>query len=110
MKELCFRANRIWVLPKVERALLIQSNSSQRENPEVGRIQRNLQNNSSPENSEYQKSDSLSAAYRKIGPYMNIGFVLAGSVLFFTWLGFTLDKHWSTHPWLTVVGAFLGIF
>jgi F0F1-type ATP synthase assembly protein I len=41
---------------------------------------------------------------------LNIGFVLAGSVLLFTWLGVTLDKHWSTHPWLTVVGAFLGIF
>jgi len=76
----------------------------------VVRIPRNSLNNSSPENGENHKSDSLPAAYRKLAPYLNIGFVLAGSVLFFTWLGFTLDKRWSTQPWLTVLGAFLGIF
>jgi F0F1-type ATP synthase assembly protein I len=76
----------------------------------VARIPRKSLNNSSLENTENKKSDSLPAAYRKITPYLNIGLVLAGSVLFFTWLGFTLDKHWSTRPWLTVIGAFLGIF
>jgi F0F1-type ATP synthase assembly protein I len=76
----------------------------------VARIPRKSLNNFSPENPENQKSESLPAAYRKIAPYLNIGMVLAGSVLFFTWLGFILDKHWSTRPWLTVVGAFLGIF
>lgn len=74
------------------------------------RIQRKLLNNSSPENGENHKSDSLPTAYRRVAPYLNIGFVLAGSVLFFTWLGFTLDKRWATRPWLTVLGAFLGIF
>jgi len=76
----------------------------------VRRIHRKSINNYSPGNGNKHDSESLPEAYRRAGPYLNIGFVLAGSVLLFTWLGITLDHRWSTQPWLTVVGAFFGIF
>lgn len=52
---------------------------------------------------------SLSEAYRKLGPYLNIGYFFAASVTVMTLLGYYLDKKWQTDPWLTVCGAFLGI-
>jgi F0F1-type ATP synthase assembly protein I len=65
------------------------------------------------DNSSHQKSaktlENLAETYRKIGPYLNIGTVWAVSVLFFTWIGWYLDKKWMTQPWLTVLGAFIGI-
>jgi len=58
-------------------------------------------------NSKY--SENLSEAYRKVGPYLNIGVVWMASVLFFTWIGITLDTKLDTKPWLTLTGAILGI-
>lgn len=53
--------------------------------------------------------NSLAEAYRKLAPYLNIGYVMAASIALFTWLGYFLDKRWQTFPWLTITGAVLGI-
>jgi len=42
--------------------------------------------------------------------YSSWGFDFAASVLVFTYLGYWLDKKYSTRPWLTVAGALLGVF
>jgi F0F1-type ATP synthase assembly protein I len=65
-------------------------------------------NNSSQEKST-KTLESLSEAYRKLTPYLNIGTVWAISVIFFTWIGWLLDHYWDTEPWMTVVGAILGV-
>lgn len=52
---------------------------------------------------------SLSEAYRKLAPYLNIGYFFGASVTVMTLLGYYLDKKWQTDPWLTVCGAVLGI-
>ena len=54
-------------------------------------------------------SESLGNVYRRLAPYLNIGYVWAASVIIFTLLGIYLDKHWSTKPWFTLLGAILGI-
>ena len=38
------------------------------------------------------------------------GTQLAGSVLLCLYIGYRLDKRWETSPWLTLVGAALGLF
>ncbi len=53
---------------------------------------------------------SLSDTYRKLSPYFNIGYVFAASVALLTFLGHYLDQRWGTNPWLTLIGAILGIF
>ncbi len=53
--------------------------------------------------------ESLADAYRKAAPYLNIGYVWASSVILFTLLGWFLDKQWDTRPYLTIIGAFLGV-
>lgn len=69
-----------------------------------------------PKNNEAKKSQpknptlsSLSEAYRKVAPYLNIGYFFAASVTIMILLGHYLDKKWQTDPWLTVCGAVLGI-
>jgi F0F1-type ATP synthase assembly protein I len=52
---------------------------------------------------------SLSEAYRKLAPYLNIGYFFGVSVTGLTLLGYYLDRRWQTDPWLTLVGATLGI-
>ncbi len=53
--------------------------------------------------------NSLAEAYRKLAPYLNIGYVMAASIALLTWLGYLLDKKWDTFPWFTIIGAVLGI-
>lgn len=48
-------------------------------------------------------------AVRKAGPYLGLGLQLAGAVFFFTFGGHLLDQWLGTLPWLTVVGAVLGM-
>lgn len=74
------------------------------------KIYRKAPNSLSSPEKKIKNIESFAESYRKIAPYLNIGLVMAGSVIFFVWLGITLDNHWGTYPWLTVVGAFLGIF
>ena len=51
----------------------------------------------------------LSEAYRKLAPYQNAVTLLIASVGVMTYLGYRLDNKWQTEPWLTVIGAALGI-
>jgi len=69
------------------------------------------QKNKKPQNqvSPQKTIESLTEAYRKMGPYLNIGYFFVASVSLMTFLGWYLDKKWDTRPWLTVVGAILGI-
>jgi F0F1-type ATP synthase assembly protein I len=41
--------------------------------------------------------------------YTGAGLEFAASVALLAWLGSIADARWATTPWLTVVGAFLGI-
>jgi F0F1-type ATP synthase assembly protein I len=65
------------------------------------------------DNYSHQKStktlENLAETYQKVGPYLNVGIVWAVSVIFFTWLGWFLDKKWGIQPWLTLGGAIIGI-
>ncbi len=62
-----------------------------------------------PSSFSTQGFDSLAQAYRKLAPYLNIGYVFAASIALLTWLGYVLDKKWGTSPWLTLTGALLGV-
>ena len=53
--------------------------------------------------------ETLSEAYRKLAPYLSIGYVMVFSVVLLTFLGHYFDKKWHTEPWLTVTGAILGM-
>jgi len=55
------------------------------------------------------KSDERNA-YRKAGPYLNIGYTLFGSILFFAYLGYWVDKWSGTKPLFLIIGLFLGLF
>jgi len=55
------------------------------------------------------EGESISAAYRKAGPYLDASWQLAGSVGLGTLLGWWLDKKLGTGPWLLVGGALFGI-
>ena len=46
---------------------------------------------------------------RGAGVFTGIGLMLGLSTGLCTWLGYLLDKHWHTAPWLTLVGLFLGM-
>ncbi len=55
------------------------------------------------------KSDE-SNAFRKAGPYLNIGYTLFGSILFFAYLGYWVDKWFGKKPLFLIIGLFLGLF
>ncbi|GAB4368635.1 MAG: hypothetical protein Kow0042_09930 [Calditrichia bacterium] len=62
-------------------------------------------------NKPFQKKDleNLAEVYRKLAPYLNIGYTWAASVIILTLIGRYLDNKWSSKPWLTLLGALLGI-
>ena len=49
------------------------------------------------------------AGLREASPYVGLGLQVAMSMVFFTGGGYLLDRWLGTLPWLTVVGAFLGM-
>ncbi|MDF1564536.1 MAG: AtpZ/AtpI family protein [Deltaproteobacteria bacterium] len=51
----------------------------------------------------------LAKAYRSVGPFLHLGWTMAGALTIFTLGGYWLDKKWGTTPWLTITGALLGI-
>ena len=51
----------------------------------------------------------VTGSYRKLAPYLNVGYVWAASVIIFTIIGIKLDKTFNAKPWLTLVGALIGI-
>jgi F0F1-type ATP synthase assembly protein I len=73
----------------------------------MNRKNKNKQNSPAKDNSP--NPEYIAEVYRKLAPYLNVGVVWMASVLLFTWIGLTLDKKWETKPWLTLVGAILGI-
>lgn len=52
---------------------------------------------------------SLGEAYRQLAPYMGLGTELAASVAGMLLLGYFLDKHFNTSPWLLLIGAAGGL-
>jgi F0F1-type ATP synthase assembly protein I len=52
--------------------------------------------------------ESLGEAYRQLAPYMGLGTELAASVAGMSLLGYFLDQHFKTTPWLLLIGATLG--
>ena len=53
--------------------------------------------------------ESLGEAYRQLAPYMGLGTELAASVAGMLLLGYFLDQHFNTSPWLLLVGAAVGL-
>jgi F0F1-type ATP synthase assembly protein I len=52
--------------------------------------------------------ESLSEAYRQVGPYLGLGTELAASVAGMLLIGYFLDEHFNTSPWLLLTGAAIG--
>lgn len=51
----------------------------------------------------------VALAYRKAGPFLSMGSVLAGSVAAGCFGGWWLDQQFDTKPWLFLAGALLGM-
>lgn len=49
-------------------------------------------------------------AFRKAGPYLNIGYTLFGSILFFAYIGYLVDNWSGKKPLFLIIGLFLGLF
>jgi F0F1-type ATP synthase assembly protein I len=41
--------------------------------------------------------------------FLTMGLQLAGAVVAFFFLGYWLDTQWQTKPWLSIVGAVIGV-
>jgi F0F1-type ATP synthase assembly protein I len=52
----------------------------------------------------------IETAFKKAEPYLNISYTLAGSIALFGYLGHWLDKKFQTHPYLLLLGIFIGLF
>jgi ATP synthase protein I len=53
--------------------------------------------------------ESLGETYRQLGPYMGLGTELAASVVGMLLVGYFLDQHFNTSPWLLLIGALVGM-
>ena len=53
--------------------------------------------------------ESLAEAYRQLAPYMGLGTELAASVVGMLLIGYFLDEHFKTSPWLLLIGAGVGL-
>lgn len=53
--------------------------------------------------------ESLGEAYRQLAPYMGLGTELAASVVGMLLIGYFLDRHFNTSPWLLLIGAAVGL-
>lgn len=51
----------------------------------------------------------LADAYRKAGPYLNLGWTFVAAVGLGCLLGWWLDTRLGTAPWLLVAGSMLGM-
>jgi len=49
--------------------------------------------------------DNTSTIWR----HVYAGTSLAATILFCTFVGIWVDKHWNCRPWGTLIGAFIGI-
>jgi F0F1-type ATP synthase assembly protein I len=55
-----------------------------------------------------KRSNVVTEAFHKAAPFLNIVYVLFGSVGLFAYLGYTIDLHWNTSPVCIILGVFLG--
>jgi len=55
-----------------------------------------------------QKSE-INSAFRKAGPYLNIGYTLLGGIIVFGYLGNWLDKKTDSAPLFLITGLFIGL-
>ncbi len=67
------------------------------------------QNNDNTPLSEEKKPERFSSTLRQIGPFLNLGSLLAGCVLLGVGLGYALDRYFDTQPWLLLAGSMLGV-
>ncbi|HGY56849.1 MAG TPA: AtpZ/AtpI family protein [Caldithrix abyssi] len=51
----------------------------------------------------------INNAFRKAGPYLNIGYTLLGGILVFGYLGNWLDEKAGTEPLFMITGLFAGL-
>jgi len=58
---------------------------------------------------EESQISNLTEAYRKAVPYINIVYVLIGSLFMLGAAGWFADKYCQTKPALTILGIFLGL-
>jgi len=53
--------------------------------------------------------NELAHAFRKAGPYLNIGYTLLGGILLFGYLGHLVDGWLNKNPIFLLLGLFLGL-
>ncbi len=63
------------------------------------------QNNQKSKN---RQSLDIHKAFQAAAPYLNMAYVMIGSILILGYLGYYLDKKLQTSPFLLLVGVFLG--
>lgn len=51
----------------------------------------------------------LSDALRRAGPYLGLGTTLAAAIAVLMGGGYWLDRKLGTQPWLTLLGALMGM-
>lgn len=61
------------------------------------------------EDPEQKGLSNLAEGYRKAAPYIGASTSLVAAVGLFTWAGIWLDGKFGTRPWLTILGAVLGM-
>ena len=52
----------------------------------------------------------VAKSFRKAQPYINITYILIGSIAMFGIIGWFLDEKLNTTPGLSITGIFLGLF
>ena len=58
---------------------------------------------------EDEKLSNLAEGYQKASPYLAASTSLVAAVGVFTGLGVWLDRKFDTSPWLTLLGAIIGM-
>lgn len=61
------------------------------------------------QNDQESQVSNFSKAYRKAIPYLNLVYVLIGSIIMFGILGWYADKYFQAKPIFTVLGIFAGL-
>lgn len=62
-----------------------------------------------PSSDDRGGSSNWGASVREAGPYLGLGMQLAFTIVAFTLGGYFLDRRFDTLPWLTIVGAIVGL-
>lgn len=55
------------------------------------------------------RKPSFPEIMRTVSPYMNIGWMLVLSILFWAFVGYWVDRYFQTRPLFLAIGAVLGI-